>query len=85
MSVITPSSAFGNKGIEKGYIIYSRPNSMVATGNHTVFPYWVTMDQYKVTGSTLRTVTVSERTSSGVSHADSNVGPIITRWQEPNP
>ena len=80
VSVITPSSAFGNKGVENGYIIYSRPSSMVAIGDHTVRPYWVTLDRYKVTGSTLRTVTVSELTNAGVSHADNNIGSSITKW-----
>lgn len=76
-------SFFGSRGVEAGYIAILDANAYLTVGEFTVLPYWVTPDSYKVSGASMRTITITELTLSGYSSTTRSVQPTITKWEGP--
>ncbi|MBR3115961.1 hypothetical protein IKF30_01915 [Candidatus Saccharibacteria bacterium] len=79
-SRITAQSAFGNVGVQSGYIIYRQYNDMLVAGSHTIVPFWITLDRYKVTGTQRNNITFTEVTRDGYSASTSTIPTTITKW-----
>ncbi|MBR3116066.1 hypothetical protein IKF30_02450 [Candidatus Saccharibacteria bacterium] len=78
----TAATYFGAQGVEAGFVSYIQADSLLTVGNHTILPYWVTQDSYKVTAAQLRTITLTEINRSGYSASRQTVPSTITKWQE---
>ncbi|MBQ6414428.1 hypothetical protein IJI28_02310, partial [Candidatus Saccharibacteria bacterium] len=79
VTVISPSDTFGDKGVLGGAVMYGHFDELITVGNHTVLPYWITMDNYKVTGKTLRTINVVEPLNTAVTYTETDIVPKIEK------
>ncbi|MBQ6221575.1 MAG: InlB B-repeat-containing protein [Solobacterium sp.] len=72
---LTPSIVFSSVGLASeggGYLGYSdiTATDYFAEGTFTVSPFWVTPDEIKVNGTSIRTVTISSLTKKGITKTD---------------
>lgn len=82
---ITPEYAFGDKGVvdtPKALLIRTISSDYIlSAGTYVVIPFWITFDQYKVTGSTSSTIELPDLVYANIGWTDEEVGSTITKYE----